>query len=400
MSTFDRRLPNELKTCPACGSGKLAVFHSVDAVPVHSVMNVPTREKALSYPRGRIDLACCQYCSFVYNASFEPSLVHYDSGYESTQTYSETFRSFAKRLASQMIESYGLTEKRLLEIGCGNGEFLHLICTMGNNTATGFDPAFRRDRLPPQAAGSITVVKDFYSEKYHHVAADFVFCRMTLEHIFAVGEFVASVRAAIGSRTVPVLFQVPDVTRILRDCAFEDIYYEHCSYFSPASLSSLFAKSGFDVTETLTDFGGQYLILTALPRAPGRPDPEPRPDEVSSICLSASDFSLRYDDKRRAWRRRLAGLRRDGGRVVLWGSGSKAVSFLTSLGLRDVIEYAVDINPHREGTYLAGCGQRVVSPDFLAEYRPAAVIVMNRVYREEIERQLTSMGLTPVLYEL
>ena len=59
---------------------------------------------------------------------------------------------------------------------------------------------------------------------------------MTLEHIPATGDFVRMVRRAIGDavRNRPVFFQIPEATRILRDCAFEDIYYEHCSYFSPA----------------------------------------------------------------------------------------------------------------------------------------------------------------------
>ena len=83
-------------------------------------------------------------------------------------------------------------------------------------------------------AERVTFVKDFYSEKYSAYKADFVCCKMTLEHIHQTGEFIGTVRRSIGdvSDTV-VFFQIPEVTRILRDCAFEDIYYEHCSYFSP-----------------------------------------------------------------------------------------------------------------------------------------------------------------------
>ena len=41
------------------------------------------------------------------------------------------------------FERYGLRKKRILEIGCGKGEFLEQICEMGDNQ--GVDVAFLRD---------------------------------------------------------------------------------------------------------------------------------------------------------------------------------------------------------------------------------------------------------------
>ena len=52
--------------------------------------------------------------------------------------------------------------------------------------------------------------------------------------------------------------------------------------------------------------------------------------------------------------------------MVVWGSGSKAVGYLTTLGLRDEIAAVVDINPHKHGKFLAGTGHEIVGPDALA----------------------------------
>ncbi len=57
-------------------------------------------------------------------------------------------------------------------------------------------------------------------------------------------------------------------------------------------------------------------------------------------------------------------------KVVLWGGGSKGVAFLTTLNITDQIKYAVDINPYKHGTFLAGTGQEIVSPEFLKDYNP------------------------------
>ena len=109
-------------------------------------------------------------------------------------------------------------------------------------------------------------VADFYGEKYAHVQGDFVCCKMTLEHIPDTANFVRTVRRSVGDRyDTVVFFQVPDMSRVLRDLAFWDIYYEHCSYFSAESLSLLFREQGFDVLDVWTDYDDQYLMITAKP---------------------------------------------------------------------------------------------------------------------------------------
>jgi hypothetical protein len=45
-------------------------------------------------------------------------------------------------------------------------------------------------------------------------------------------------------------------------------------------------------------------------------------------------------------------------------------------------------------------GQEIVSPDFLGEYKPDVVIVMNSVYVEEIKKDLNRMDLAPEIFSL
>ena len=87
-------------------------------------------------------------------------------------------------------------------------------------------------------------------------------------------------------------------------------------------------------------------------------------------------------------------------KTVIWGGGSKGVAFLTTLGILDEIEFAVDINPNKIGMFLPTCGQEVVEPLFLKKYLPDHVIVMNPVYRNEIKMSLNKIGLSPKLHFL
>ena len=79
---------------------------------------------------------------------------------------------------------------------------------------------------------------------------------------------------------------------------------------------------------------------------------------------------------------------------MLWGSGSKAVSFLTSLGFSDEIDFVTDINPNRHNHYMPGTGQLIVPPAELAKIKPGLVIVMNRIYEDEMTSALEEMGVS------
>ena len=64
------------------------------------------------------------------------------------------------------------------------------------------------------------------------------------------------------------------------------------------------------------------------------------------------------------------------------------------LKIKDQIEYIVDVNPRKQGKYIGGTGQQIVLPEFLRDYQPDVVIVMNPIYKKEIQRTVKELGLT------
>jgi hypothetical protein len=104
--------------------------------------------------------------------------------------------------------------------------------------------------------------------------------------------------------------------------------------------------------------------------------------------------------KVRTWRGRLEGWRRDGKRVVIWGSGSKAVSFLTSFGSYGDVSHTVDINPYRQGAFMPATALPIVAPAELKVIKPDIVIVMNGIYESEIRESLRGIGLSPEIFSL
>jgi hypothetical protein len=100
------------------------------------------------------------------------------------------------------------------------------------------------------------------------------------------------------------------------------------------------------------------------------------------------------------WSKRLSGWARAGKNVVIWGSGSKGVSFLATVPGAEVVGNAVDINPFRRGYFMPGTGQEILSPEDLRTANPDVVIVMNRVYVPEIRTTLNNLGLHPEIHAL
>jgi hypothetical protein len=195
--------------CPGCASSASTQFYSVPAVPVHQVKLVPSREAARACREGDIGLRFCSACGFVWNAAFDPARMSYQEDYESTQTVSPTFNRFHERLAHDLIDRFDLRHKKVVEVGCGQGEFITMLAEIGGNHGDGFDQVHRGEG----GSAAVTFVKDFYGPAYQHLEPDFVCCKMTLEHVHDTGDFLRSMRKAMGDRPDAVIFfMIPEVT--------------------------------------------------------------------------------------------------------------------------------------------------------------------------------------------
>ena len=259
----------------------------------------------------------------------------------------------------------------------------------------GIDPSKVSGNIESQVSSSLTFIRDYYSDRYADYLGDFVACRHTLEHIHETADFVNCLRQGInGKLNTVAFFEVPDTTRILHEVAFWDIYYEHCSYFNLGSLARLFRFCNFEVANLMKDYFDQYLLIEAKPV---NQKSEKLFDNEESIEQSAKDvenFARRSEEKLGFWKNQLMQIRHEKRKAIVWGSGSKCVGFMTTLGVKDEIQYIVDINPRRHGKFIPGAGKEIVAPEFLKQYRPDTVIVMNPIYCNEIKKMMADMGLT------
>lgn len=372
----------------------MRVFFKLLNVPANCNYLWQRRVGAQNCTKGDIQLAFCPTCGFITNLAFNPESLKYDHHYENSLFYSPHFQDFSRSLAIRLVERYDLYNKKIFEIGYGKSNFLFLLCELGNNKGLSFDPTYNKTDVPYKEKGRVKFISDLSSEYNRDFKADLIFSWHTLEHIYNPGEFLINLRHLIGPHQSTYLyFGVPNGLHNFHKLFIWDIIYEHCSYFTPPSLAYLFKSCGFHVCELQIEHEGQSLGINAVPDNTVRENRyRINPFEVKQIANEITSFEINYIKKVNKCRDIVKQFSIQGKCIVIWGAGSRGVTFLNTL--KDIqIEYAVDINPRKQGMYIPGTGQKIVPPEFLKEYKPDMILIMNSIYQMEIKNIAKNLGL-------
>jgi SAM-dependent methyltransferase len=373
------------------------VLFRQDRVPVHSCELFTSPAAARACPTGTIELVVETGAGLISNRRFEPDTQTFSGRYEETQAFSGHFSAYARDLAERLIAVHDLGGKRIVEVGCGKGYFLIELCRMADATGIGIDPCVAPGRFAELSDVDVTFLAERLAPRHADLAPDLVICRHTLEHTADPVSFLHHVNRLVGRRRgVPFYLDVPDATRILREGAFWDIYYEHCHYFTPASLAAVLTAAGFAIADIHREYDDQFLCATAFSAPSAAPTAGPTDIHPEHTTDATQTFRSAAQAQIDAWSTWFA--ERASQKVAIWGAGSKAVAFLTTLNLRHQVSHAVDINPHKSGAFIPGTAQPIVAPSALADIRPEHVVIMNPVYAGEIAADVRSIGLSATLW--
>jgi SAM-dependent methyltransferase len=354
-----------------------------------------TREDALKAAKGNLKLSVCADCTYIWNRAYESGKHEYVLGYEISLHYSTVYQQFLEGLANRLIQDYQLQGKTILEIACGTGHFLRMLCRMGKNNGIGIDPVVERPGTEESGSNSITFIRDKFSEKYQDLECDFICCRQAIHAIENPKRIVQLVRQVIGeNRKIPVYFEVVNGALIFSRQSIWQLIYEYYSFFTPEALTRLFSVCGFDVIAARPCYeDDQYLQIEANPARESRRSLAQSSANGSSILKDVETFSKGLRQKIGEWQVQLERIEKSGKRAIAWGAGGRGINFLNLVQASRSIPYIVDINPSRQGGYVPGTGQQVVAPNFLQEYRPDVVVVTNPTYVKEVRQDVEKMGL-------
>jgi SAM-dependent methyltransferase len=389
--------------CPVCGSLAPFPFLSREKVPVHQNRVFPSRRKAQAASRGDLDMRVCRQCGFVFNRRFDSGRLAYEQDYDNTQSHSGVFDEYLDRLVEDLVVREGVRDAQVVEVGCGKGHFLRKIVAFqdSGNRGLGFDPSYRGPLS--DLDGRLRFERRFYDAQCAQTPADVVICRHVIEHVADPLALLRQVRAALRERPdARVFFETPCVRWILREQVVWDFFYEHCALFCAESLQLAFERTGFEVLQVRRVFGDQYLWLEARPARTSKTALRSGCDadnaEADLVDL-AQMFGACEQRQLRQWAEALSRWNADGP-VALWGAGAKGVTFAYLLDPQARrIDCVVDINPAKQGGYVAGSGHAIVAPSALNSRGVATVVLMNPNYRQEVQATLESLQCTARLID-
>lgn len=328
----------------------------VEGLPVFQNKMFAEREAALGCPKGDVRLVQDMETGLIFNAAFDDSLLEYDADYQNEQACSSVFQRHLADVRA-IIERH-FSGKPLIEVGCGKGYFMEYLSQAGYQV-TGIDPAYE--------GHNHNVIKARF-ESSLGLSAEGIVLRHVLEHMSNPFAFLSAIAQANGGKG-QIYIEVPCFDWICKHRAWFDIFYEHVNYFRLADIHRMFGK----VHESGHVFGGQYLYVVADLATLKKP----RFDQCDAFTFPA-DFLSDVA--------RMAAIAK-GKRNAIWGGASKGVIFALYMQHMWVnIDLVIDINPAKQGKYMAGSGLRVSSPEEGMKALQAGddVFVMNSNYLQEI----------------
>jgi len=368
-----------MKVCPICG-GSTEVSVRRESLPVFNNVTYPTRDEARCAPVGRFALATCRSCGFSHNGDFDPDLVNYDENYNN-HVESAVFDAYKGDLVGLMSRRFELNGGTVYDIGCGDGEFLKVLCEAAPDVSgVGIDPSCH-----PTQDGNFRLTKGTPDEASLLPDARLVILRHVLEHIDDPVGFLTRLREAAPD--APFFIEVPDFNWILTNGAFWDFTYEHCNYFTLPTLRLTLETAGFSVVEQHRSFGDQYQWAICRP-ADNRPSSQKNRVGNADSELAAVQAYLAVEADRLAT---IIELAEGPDHFVLWGMSGKGV-ILASLLPEGVVSGGIDMNRAKQGRYAPTSALRIHSPGWLTSVGGSTVLVMNPNYATEIGNLVERLG--------
>jgi len=385
-------------SCLACGSLATETLLHLGSVPVVANELYDTASEAVQAAKGEMTIVHCKHCHHFFNSSFDASLVSYSSNYETSLHYSEVFQAYTANVVKKLTADYGVTNARILEVGCGRGDFLNQLCEAGDNVGLGFDTSFEAGRTIAELHDNVTVQTEYFGAETTLSPVDLVVSQQVLEHVGDPTAFLETLvnHPAVAGRDALLYLEVPNGLYTFANDGIWDLIYEHVSYFSPDSLRSIVERSGCEILEEGSAFGGQYLFLIASISANAADPRALAPETQSEMYTFVDGFASRLKAKVDSF---ATLLRTNPSSTYIWGAGSKGITFCNLLDTDCQLGGLVDRHPRKVDRFIPGTGLKVISPLDLASTNVEQIIVMNPLYTEEIRYDLERAGVEVALID-
>ena len=385
--------------CRFCAAPLEEVVADLGTSPLANSLIAPDQLQMME-PTYPLRVYVCDRCFLVQLQEFE-SAQHIFSDYSYFSSYSESWLRHCEIYSQRMIAMLGLTaESKVVEVASNDGYLLQYFARAAI-PILGIEPAANVAAVAEQR-GIPTDVSFFSVATAIRMGdagqfADLIVANNVLAHVPDINDFVAALRYLLKPQGI-VTIEFPHVLNLIELSQFDTIYHEHFSYLSLGVVQRILARHGltvFDVEE-LSTHGGSLRIFAQRAESTIRPE-DVRVRELRlreqraglEDVVAYRNFQQRIVEIKLGLLEFLVAAKRAGKRVAGYGAPAKGNTLLNYCGIGpELLEYTVDLSPHKQTHYLPGVRIPVYSPERIFETRPDFVLILPWNLRDEIAEQM------------
>lgn len=355
----------------------------------------------LFYP---LEVFVCSNCMLVQSDVFEsPKKIFSDYAYFSS--YSTLWLEHVTEYVENVCKRFDIKKtNQVIEIASNDGYLLQNFKKY-EIPILGIEPAMNIAKIA-ENKGIPTVVKFFSSETAQELVdsgtnADLLIAFNVLPHVPNLNDFVKGLKILLKKNGIITIQFSSYLLQVLKKILFDTIYHEHFSYFSLYTLQKIFSSHGlkiFDVEELPIHGGSLRMYITHEENHNININ-----ENVSLQIKKELEYGITkietygkfknkvIDVKINIWEL-LSTLKKQHKTIVAYGAPAKGNTLLNYCGIgTDLIEYTVDINPHKQNKYLPGTNIPIYKPEKIFETKPDYVIILAWNLKNEIMKQMSQI---------
>ena len=359
------------KPCIVCGHRLSSLFFTSEQ-PIQTLSWPKTEEEALNSKILPLNFVQCINCGHIFNTEFIYENINYKNNdnlmFNNSLCWGECINQTKEFLISTLSEN-----SVVVEIGCGNGEFLHSLAKKRPDSKFyGFDP--NNTSGIDSEISNLFFYKDYFdlSDDLKRLKPNLIISRHMLEHLSMPSEFLQTLVYHCEKNNIPtkLYIEVPCVDNAIQDNRISDFYYEHNSHFTSESFVALFTVSGCRIVRIQTIFNNEVLAgLVAINYADCKVE---KVNQANSFIKN----SIAVKKNMEQVKKQLLFKKQP---IVIWGGSGKAAMFINYFNFnKEDFPIVVDSDRRKQIFFVPKAGQKICSPDILHEIPPSIIIIATK----------------------
>ncbi|MEG2501072.1 MAG: class I SAM-dependent methyltransferase [Oscillospiraceae bacterium] len=352
-----------MKKCIVCGAPLFdEPLFCCDNMP-SSAQNIPDAIDVQKDKGIKLNLCQCSGCGLV---QFDCEPVSYYKDVIRAGGFSTTMVELRRAQYKHFIDKCNLKGKKIIEVGCGQGEFLNVL-TEFDVKSYGIENS---EKLVQLAKGKglnvVNAFADFADTALPNQPFDAFLSFNFLEHQPYPNEMLRCIynnltEAAYG------LVTVPSLEYILDNEGYYELIRDHIAYYTKESLQFVLEKNGFSVLEsTVVNRDTLAVIVQKKPRL-----------HVETLCENyrvLSDELCKFANDIKA----------SGKKLAVWGASHQGFTLLATTGVSKDVSYIIDSAPFKQGKFAPASHLPIVPPSYFFENPVDTVLIVAPGYTAEI----------------